>query len=361
MSSKEIKDIGIVGYGVYIPKYRISVDEIAKMWHDNGPMMAKTLNVTEKSVPDLDEDTITISVMAARNALARADRGDNTKNNELLSKLGAIYVGSESHPYAVKPSAVTVGEAIGATPVMTAADIEFACKAGTAGLQNVIGLVKSQEIEYGLAIGTDCAQGRPGDQLEYTAGAGGAAFIMGTENIIAKLEGMYSFTTDTPDFWRREHARYPSHAGRFTGQPSYFRHTLSATKGLLEKLDLSIDDFDRVSFHQPNGRFPIAAAKRLSIPYEKLEDSLCVTKIGNTYSAASMVGFARQLDMAEPGERILICSYGSGAGSDAFSFVVTEEIISRRNLAPVTDDYIEDKAMLSYAHYAKHRGKIMMS
>ncbi|MCY3414076.1 MAG: hydroxymethylglutaryl-CoA synthase [Candidatus Heimdallarchaeota archaeon] len=347
------REIGITGYGVYIPRYRISVDEIANMWHDDGKLMSKTLNVLEKSVPDMDEDTITISVMAARNAMARAQTTPD--------KIGAIYVGSESHPYAVKPSAVTVGEAIGATPVMTAADIEFACKAGTAGLQNVIGLVKSGEIESGLAIGTDCAQGRPGDQLEYTAGSGGMAAIIGSENIIATFEGMYSYTSDTPDFWRREHARYPSHAGRFTGQPSYFRHTLEATKGLLEKLNLTVDDIDKISFHQPNGRFPIAAAKRLKIPYEKLEDALCVTKIGNTYSAASMVGFARQLDLAKPGERILLVSYGSGAGSDAFSFIVTDEIEKRRNLAPVTDDYIEQKAYLTYSEYAKHRGKIMMS
>ena len=186
-------------------------------------------------------------------------------------------------PYAVKPSAVTVAEAIGATPVMTASDLEFACKAGTAGMQICFGLVKSGEIKNGLAIGTDTAQGRPGDQLEYTAGAGGCAFTIGTEGILAELEGMYSFTSDTPDFWRREGARYPSHAGRFTGQPSYFRHTLSAATGLMNKLGLETDDIDRLSFHQPNGRFPMSAAKRLGFPLEKLEDSLCVTKVGNTY------------------------------------------------------------------------------
>ena len=85
-----------------------------------------------------------------------------------------------------------------------------------------------------------------------------------------------------------------------------------------------------------------------------------VTRIGNTYSAASMIGMARQLDFAEPGERILCVSYGSGAGSDAFSFVVTDEIDKRRELAPSTDDYINDKQMLDYAIYAKHRGKILM-
>ena len=350
--TKPIKNVGLAGYGVYIPRFRISVDEIAKTWHEDGKLMSKSINVNEKSVPDLDEDTITISVMAARNAVARAKMDP--------VDLEAIYVGSESHPYAVKPSAVTVAEAIGATPIMTASDLEFACKAGTAGMQMCFGLVKAGEIKYGLAIGTDCAQGRPGDQLEYTAGAGGCAFVIGSKNLIAKLEGMYSFTSDTPDFWRREGARYPSHAGRFTGEPSYFRHTLNAAQGLIDKLGLEFTDFDRISFHQPNGRFPIAAAKKLGIPYEKLQDALCVTRVGNTYSAASMIGLARQLDLAQPGERILCVSYGSGAGSDAFSFVVTDDIEKRRNLAPSTDYYIENKEMLDYAIYAKHRGKILL-
>jgi hydroxymethylglutaryl-CoA synthase len=346
-TSKNNIPAGINGYGVYIPRYRITVEEIARTWNDDGELMSKSINVIEKSVPDLDEDTITISVMAARNALIRA--GINPQ------ELEAIYVGSESHPYAVKPSAVTVAEAIGATPVMTAADLEFACKAGTAGMQMCFGLVKSQEIKNGLAIGTDCAQGRPGDQLEYTAGAGGCAFTIGSEGILAELEGMYSYTSDTPDFWRREGARYPTHAGRFTGAPSYFRHTISAAEGLVRKLG-----FDRISLHQPNGRFPIAAAKKMGIPLEKLQDALCVINIGNTYSGASMIGLARQLDVASPGERILCVSYGSGAGSDAFSFIVTDELEKKRDLAPYTDDYINDKESLNYAIYAKHRGKIVL-
>lgn len=351
-STKKIDKVGIIGYGAYVPRFRISVDEIARTWNEDGKLMSKSINVVEKSVPDMDEDTITISVMASRNAIARAEIDPK--------ELEAIYVGSESHPYAVKPSAVTVAEAIGATPVMTAADLEFACKAGTAGMQMCFGMVKAGDIKYGLAVGTDCAQGRPGDQLEYTAGAGGTAFVIGSDNIIAELEGMYSFTSDTPDFWRREGARYPTHAGRFTGNPSYFRHTLSAAEGLVEKLGMEFSDFDRVSLHQPNGRFPISAAKKMGIPYEKLEDALCVTQIGNTYSAASMIGMARQLDLAVAGERILCVSYGSGAGSDAFSFMVTDEIEKKRDLAPITDDYINDKEMLDYALYAKHRGKILL-
>lgn len=344
--------VGIVSYGVYIPRLRVSVEEIARVWNEDGKSLSKGLNVIEKSVPDIDEDTITISVEAALNAMKQVPFIDP-------SEIGAIYVGSESHPYAVKPTAVTVAEALGSAPHCTCADLEFACKAGTAGMQMVAGMTVSGQIKYGMAIGADCSQGRPGDALEYTAGAGGAAFLVGTDHVIAELEGTYSFTTDTPDFFRRPGQMFPRHGSRFTGKPAYFKHVVSATKGLMERLGLTVEDVDHVVFHQPNGKFPIAAAKMLGFPLEKVERSLAVKYIGNTYSGASMVGLARVLDVAKEGERILVTSFGSGAGSDSFSFVVTDEIEDRRGKTPTVDDYINYKKNITYAEYAKIRGKIV--
>ena len=247
--------VGIVGYGAYVPSYRIKVEEIAKVWGDDPVALSRGLVVNEKSVPSADEDTATIAVTAARYALARAQIDPQ--------KIGAIYVGSESHPYAVKPSATIVAEAITATPDLTAADLEFACKAGTAGIQMTMGLVDSDMIEYGLAIGADTSQGAPGDALEYTASAGGAAYIIGKDNTLADIEETYSFTTDTPDFYRREGQDYPSHGGRFTGEPAYFKHVLSAAKGLFEKTDSKPEDYDYACFHQPNGKFYLRAGKKL--------------------------------------------------------------------------------------------------
>ncbi len=61
--------VGIVGYGVYIPRYRIKTEEIAGVWGEDGPAMASGLGVFEKSVPGPDEDVATISTEAARNAI----------------------------------------------------------------------------------------------------------------------------------------------------------------------------------------------------------------------------------------------------------------------------------------------------
>ena len=342
--------VGITGYGVYIPRYRIRTADIAAVWGEDGDKLAKGLGVFEKSVPGPDEDVATISVEAARNAVKRA--------NINPVDIGAIYVGSESHPYAVKPTGTIVAEAIGCSYDMTCADYEFACKAGTAAIQTCMGLVKSDMIKLGLAIGSDTAQGRPGDALEYSAAAGGAAFIIGKRDVLATINDTCSFTTDTPDFWRREGEDFPSHGARFTGEPAYFRHVGEGAKSLFKKTKTSVDDYDYFVFHMPNGKFPVAMGTQIGVPKEKLEDSLVVRQIGNTYSGSAMVGLARILDIAKPGSRIFMVSYGSGAGSDAFSITVEDAIEKRRGEVPTVDDYIERRTYVDYSTYAKYRRKI---
>ncbi len=342
---------GIVGYGVYIPIYRIKTAEIARVWGEDRERIENGLGIMEKAVGGIDEDTTTIAVEAAKNAFSRA------KINP--QKLGALYVGSESHPYAVKPTATIVAEALGATPNLTAADLEFACKAGTAALQIVLAMVDSKMIEYGMAIGSDTAQGRPGDALEYSAASGGAAFIAGSnKESLAIVDSTFSFTTDTPDFWRRQHAEYPTHGGRFTGKPAYFRHIIGGTQGLLAKTGTKISDYDYVVFHQPNGKFPLEAGRKLGATSEQLKTGLLTPVIGNTYSGASPLGLCAVLDEAKAGQKILVTSFGSGAGSDSFAITVTDKIDAARNSAPKTKDYIAKKKYIDYSTYIKYRRKI---
>ena len=344
--------VGIITYGAYIPRYRIKVEEIARVWGANAAEISGGLGVHEKAVPDYDENTATFAVEAARAALARREVD--------VSEIKAVYVGSESHPYAVKPTAVTVGEAIGATPVMTAADYEFACKAGTAAIQTSMGLVASGMMKYAVAIGADTAQGAPGDALEYTAAAGGAAYIIGNDDPIAEINDTCSFTSDTPDFWRREGEDYPQHGGRFSGEPGYFKHVESAAKMMMERRGTRPSDYDYAVFHQPNAKFPQKAAKTLGFTAEQIKPGLLVPRLGNTYSGAVPLGLAAVLDIAKPGDRIFVTSYGSGAGSDSFDITVTDTILDKidRSKAPSVESMLEKKKYLDYAVYARHKGKI---
>lgn len=338
------RKVGIVGYGAYIPRFRLPGAEVARVW--TGGLTGSP--VTEKAVAGPDEDVTTMSIEAARNALARAaiDPRD----------LRAVWIGSESHPYAVKPTSTIVAESIGASPNIQAADWEFACKAGTEAVQASIGMVGSGMGAYTLSIGMDTAQSRPGDALEYTAASGGAAFIIGrAEESVAVYQGSYSFVTDTPDFWRRADESYPSHGERFTGEPAYFNHTVSSARTLMEMMGSTAADYTHAVFHQPNVKFPQRAAQMLGFNNEQIQTGLLANHVGNVYSGSCMLGLTAILDIAQPGDRILMVSYGSGAGSDSFDLVVTDRIKGVPERAPRTMDYVSRRTPIDYATYVRYR------
>jgi hydroxymethylglutaryl-CoA synthase len=347
---RQNREVGIVGYGAYLPRYRLPGTEVARVWkgaEDGSP-------VKEKAVAGLDEDVVTMSIEAARSAVARAGEVDP-------SLIRAVWVGSESHPYAVKPTSTIVAEAIGATPHSQAGDLEFACKAGTEALQAAAGFVGSGMAQYALAVGMDVAQARPGDPLEYTAAAGGAAFLVGpAEDSLAILEGSFSYVSDTPDFWRRARQPYPSHGGRFTGEPAYFRHVLAAARGLMDGMGTGPADYAHVIFHQPNVKFPQTAGKKLGFSLEQIEAGLLGDHIGNTYAGSSLIGLTAVLDGASEGDRMLLVSYGSGAGSDAFSFRATKALAARRGAALATRDYIARRVEIDYGVYVRLSGKLLV-
>lgn len=345
---KPIRDVGIVGYGAYVPRFRLPAREVARVWGDTAG-----LPIVEKAVAGLDEDTITMSIEASRSALARGQINPQ--------EIRAVWVGSESHPYAVKPSSTIVAEAIGATPGVQAADLEFACKAGSEAIVAGMGIVGSGMGRYVLAIGMDTAQGRPGDALEYTAASGGAAFIVGqAEESLAVYEASLSHVSDTPDFWRRAYAHYPSHGHRFTGEPAYFEHITQAGSKLLEELGARPSDYTYAVFHQPNTKFPQKVAEMLGFTPEQIKTGLLVPVIGNTYAGSSLIGLTAILDEAKPGDRIFMVSFGSGAGSDAFSLRVTDRITDLRHRAPLTRDYVARRVEIDYATYARYRHKLQM-
>jgi hydroxymethylglutaryl-CoA synthase len=336
--------VGILGYGAYVPYYRLPTSEIARVWKGGG----SGPNV-EKSVAAADEDTVTMAIEAARQAMKMAK----------TEKLGAVFVGTESKPYAVKPTSTIVAQALGQHHTL-AADLEFACKAGTEAMQIITGLVGSGMIDAGLAIGMDTAQGAPGDELEYTAASGGAAYIIGEKgkNAIAVIDCSTSFVSDTGDFWRRAHEKYPRHLARFTGEPAYFHHIETSVSTLFRETGHKPSDFRYAVFHQPNPRFPVEVAARLGFTMDQIKTGLLNPLIGNTYAGSSPIGLAAVLDEARPGDKILLASFGSGAGSDAFCIEVLEGITRTRGVNPSVKSMMERSTKIDYSTYSKFRDKL---
>lgn len=336
----------ILGFGAYVPKYRIKTADIARHWQQDPETVVSGLGVEEKSVPGRDEDSFTMAFEAARVAI--------DMSGVPSSRVSAVFVGSESHPYAVKPTSGMLVSALKLAEFSHAADLEFACKAGTAGLQIVDSLVRSGQIKFGLAVGADVAQSKPGDALEYTAAAGAAALLLGPaahKNALCRIDKTLSFTTDTPDFWRAANEAYPRHAGRFTGEPGYFHHVRETIRAIVEVSGVKLPDISHVVFHMPNAKFPARIAKECGVTKEQMKTGFIVPLIGNTYSACSLIGLVSVLEKAKKDERVLLVSYGSGAGCDAFLMTMLKDG------KPLPRD-TREPSYLQYSEYLEHSGAI---
>ncbi|MBI3955226.1 hydroxymethylglutaryl-CoA synthase [Candidatus Gottesmanbacteria bacterium] len=346
-----MKSVSIQGYGVYIPKYRLKAEEVAQVWGKNSQQVEKSLGIKEKSIAAYDEDTVTLAYEASVNAIRRA--GIKPQDIEVF------FTGSESHPYAVNPTSTIVAEFLGVGRNYLSADLEFACKAATTALINISALIASGMATTGIAVGADTAQAKPHDILEYTAASAAAAFILATKNneSIADLIDFTSYSSDTPDFWRRDGIPYPSHGGRFT-QATYFAHIEGAAKRMLDKAKLTPKDFDYCVFHMPNGKFPREIARKLGFTPQQLEPSLIIDQIGNPYSASSLLGLSSVLDIARPNQLIFMVSYGSGAGSDAFVLKTSRGVNKKRTNSPLLSDYLKQTRNISYIQYLKFGRKI---
>jgi len=338
---KEYEKAGIVAYGVYTSRFRI---------RDGG---------IERSVPYIDEDSVTAAVEAGKQALIHA---------AIDSKVvGKVYVGSESNPYAVKPIASKVaqvlklGEEDEDIQSVDAIDTEFACKAATSMFKDATALVNfpSSGIKYAMVIGSDNAQaaprGCPGGELDLFVGYGASAFLFGKNDVIAEIEGWYSCTSDTPDFWRRDGQEFPMHGGRFTGDPAYFKHVRKAASRLMERLALKPSDLNYFVAHQPNPQFPVRVAKELGFRPDQYEVSLEVKKFGNTYSGCSPIGLAAVLDVAKPEELVLVVSYGSGAGSDAYLLRTTRQLIAKRERQKINVKSQAQNPFIEFVDYPTYR------
>jgi hydroxymethylglutaryl-CoA synthase len=339
--SKEYDVPGIVGYGVYTSRFRIKEGTL------------------ERSVPFIDEDAVTAAVEAGKLTLIHSGVDS--------SLVGKIYVGSESNPYAVKPIASKVaqvlklGEEDEDVQGVDAVDTEFACKAGSSMFKDASSLVNypNSGVKYAMVIGADNSQaaprGCPGGELDAFVGYGGSAYLFGKSDVIAEIEGWYSCTSDTTDFWRRDGEPFPMHGGRFTGDPAYFKHVRKAATKLMERLNLKPDDLDYFVAHQPNPQFPVKIAKELGFKDDQYAASLQIRQFGNTYSACSLIGLAAVLDIAKPEARILVTSYGSGAGSDAYLFRTTSQLSDKRNRQKMSVRYQAESPFLEYVDYTTYR------
>jgi hydroxymethylglutaryl-CoA synthase len=335
---------GVVGYGAYIPRFRIKRDEYVKAWGSFSPR-----GVEEKAVAGLDEDVVTMAVESSVGALKCAGIGSN--------QLNGMFFASTSALYAEKLSSSTIVASLDGPSEIFLADLGFSTKAGTAALLSCLDFVSSGRGDLGLVGASDMSQAMPSDSVEHGLGAGSASFVIGRNDLVANVEGAHCSSLEIiGERYRRHGERFlkDSGIGACTEQAFNQALTISVT-GLLTNLGLNAEEFAYAIFQQFDGRTAYDIGRKLGFKDRQISPSMTVTKIGDSGSASPLIGLCAVLDIARPGDRILVASYGSGSGSDAISLVATDQLVERRNKAPMVESYLTQKEYIDYLTYLKFR------
>jgi hydroxymethylglutaryl-CoA synthase len=335
------KEVGIIGYGVYLPKYRIKSDEYIKSY---GYFAAAGIN--EKSIARFDEDILTMALEAANNSLLNAGIEPND--------LDAIYLGTTSAPYEEKMISSTLSSMIGAVKDIALADFTTSTKAGTTAFLTCVDFIMAGRGKYGMAIASDSPISSPLDDAEHPCGAGAAAFVIGTSNILAKVESIHQLGFE---MWggkfRRRGERFSTRLYIPKLEQEEYLFTISSIiNKILKKVELTIDEIDYIVFHQPDMRMIGRVRRRVMIKDEQISPGIICTDVGDVGAASALLGLASTLDIAKIGNRILVISHGSGTGADAFILSVCKR--PNQNV-PMIKEYLDSKEYIDYMTYLRWR------
>jgi len=327
---------GITSIGAYVPIYRLNRDEIGRMW--GGRSIGGT-----KAMAGYDEDTITMAVAAALDCLKGGGEADG------------LFLATTTAPYREKLSSAIVASAADLNERCNVADFTDSLRSGTAALKAAIDAVAAGSAKSVMVAAADTRQGATKGALEQVLGDGAVAITVGSEKVIAEVEGSYSVYNDFTDIWRSEEDKFPRSAeGRFIDEVGYIPTMQSVIDGLLKKYKLNPGDFAKVVYYASDTRQHAALARRLKLDKSQVQDPL-YKDIGDTGSAAAFLMLAVALEKAKQGDRILFLSYGDGA--DAFILRVTDEI-KKFQKKPVISHQLAGKITISYGQYLTWRGLV---
>jgi len=329
---------GIVATGVHVPIFRLSREEIARAWGGRG-------GGGEKAIAGYDEDAVTMAVDAAIECRRQADR-----------PVDGLYFASTSSPYREKLVATVMATALDLPRECRTADYTDSLRAPAAAISAAVDAVKSGSSRNIIVAASDRRTGAARSKFEMELGDGAAALMIGSEDVIASIDGSYTIYNEMFDVWRTEGDAYlRSGEERLIVSEGYQKTLQEAVAGLMKKFKLAPADFARVVLAAPDARAQAALAKALGFDAKtQLVDSLYAV-IGNTGVPAPIIMLASALETAKPGDRILLGVYGEGA--EAFLLTVTEKIKQVKHSAAVKD-LVARKIPISYEKYATWRGLI---
>jgi hydroxymethylglutaryl-CoA synthase len=322
----------IIGFGTYLPYYRLKLEEIAKAWNRGGGR-------GEKTVSGHDEDIVTMGVKAGARALDHARISSD--------KIGAIYVCSLSSGFGENSIAAQVAYALGITGDVGCSDLGLSARVVTSSLQACSDAIEAKRIQFGLIIASDALRAKPGSDAELASAAGAAALVIGSKSGIASIMGFGSHTTSFISHYSLADQSRLIDDERFIVKHGYLEHLARATKALESSKKISLSEISKIVLQAPDPKWPARALSKLGFKPEQLISLGAQT--GYAGCASFLIDLAAACEQAKPNEKILAISFGPG-GSDAFLLIVNENKPSPNSVGA----QLAEKEYLNYTTYLRY-------
>jgi 3-hydroxy-3-methylglutaryl CoA synthase len=332
--------VGITSYGAYIPLFRLPRAEIAQGWG------IATQGSGERSVRNYDEDSLTMAVEACLDCLRGVER----------EKVDGLFLATTTPPYGEKMASTLAATVLDLPRQGRTLDFTDSLRAGTGALLAAADAVRAGSLKSVLVAGADSRMAPAQAELEQTLGDGGAALLVGDQDVVASIEDSYSLSQEFTDVWRISGEEFlRTWEDRFTLDEGYNRIIPQAVSTLLGRHNLTPQQLARAVFYGPNERRHQELGRRLGFAPEQVQDSL-LAQVGNTGTALPLMMLVAALEESRPGDSLLLVGYGNGC--DVLLLRVTENISKLKERRGIRGHLSSRKTIPSYQKYLQWRGMV---
>jgi 3-hydroxy-3-methylglutaryl CoA synthase/NAD(P)-dependent dehydrogenase (short-subunit alcohol dehydrogenase family)/putative sterol carrier protein len=335
--------IGIVSYGGYIPRLRLDRMSIYQQIGWLAPAVVMVAQ-GERSMCNWDEDSLTMAVAAARDCIRGLDK----------AKVDGLFLASTTLPFADRLNAGVVATALNLRADIATADFGSTLKAATTALVSALDAARNGKST--LVAAADQRQARAGSFYEMWFGDGAASLLIGDRDVLAEFEGAHSVSYDFVSHYRGSNHRFDyTWEERWIREQGYSRIIPEAVNGLLDKMGIGIGDVDKIVYPCLFKREHADIGRALGARPEQLADTLHEV-CGETGAAHPLVLLVQALQEAEPGQRLLVASFGQGC--DALCFRVTGKARKLPARQGIKGALAEKRKVDQYLKFLKFRGLV---
>ncbi|KRM31457.1 hydroxymethylglutaryl-CoA synthase [Agrilactobacillus composti DSM 18527 = JCM 14202] len=346
-------EIGIDKIGMYTPNQYVDLVELAIHRKIDPDKFTIGIGQDKMAVAPLSQDTISMAANAAAQILSDADK----------AAIDLVILGTESGVDNSKAGALYVQRLLGISNKARVLEIKEACYGATAGLQFAKLHIAQNPKAKALVIGSDIARYGLDTSGEVTQGAGAVALLVAANPRILALDMRSAYySSEINDFWRPLDQLIAEVDGKYSNE-AYIKFFQMVFEDYQQQTGYQLSDFAAMVFHLPYTKMGLKALRKVldqtdaahqdSLQQHYQQSTLYSRRIGNIYTGSLYLAFLSLInnDMTlQPGMRIGLYSYGSGAVGEFFSGTLQGNYLDMLDPMHYLEMF-ENRTKLSIAEY----------